>query len=242
MLGEHLRQRRAYAGHDVHDASRNIRGFQHGVEVRRAQGVALGGNGDHGIAHRDGGRDERDKAEQRALVGADQAYDADWLVRRQRHAAHRRGMNRAVVLVGPGAVGEEPLDARLHLARRVIAPAASHAEYALSELFGAGRKVLCKVVENLRAQVSGSAGPAAGRVRRLDGVADVLAVALADLAEVVAARAEDGSAVAAVGSRLLAADEELGRAVERGPPSDVVWRGVSVRAMSVGIVAVGGKL
>ena len=66
---------------------------------------------------------------------------------------------------------------------RVIVRAAGHAGDALGELLGAGREVLGEVVEDLRAHVAGGAGPAAGRVRRLDGVADVLAVALADLAQ-----------------------------------------------------------
>src|SRR6185436_15907994 len=61
-------------------------------------------------------------------------------------------------------------------------------------------------------------GPARlGRVRRLDGVADVLAVAVGDLAHALAVGAEHLQAVALVRPRLLAPDEELRGAVdERG--------------------------
>src|SRR5690606_5080234 len=50
----------------------------------------------------------------------------------------------------------------------------------------------------------------------LDGVADVLAVALADLAEEAAVGGKDGAGVATVGAGLFAADVELGGAVDGG--------------------------
>ena len=55
---------------------------------------------------------------------------------------------------------------------------------AVGELVGARRQVLGQVVEDLRAVVRRSRRPSrlAG-ARRLDGVADVLAVAVADLAD-----------------------------------------------------------
>ena len=89
---------------------------------------------------------------------------------------------------------------------------------ACGELGGAGREVLGDEVEDLRAVVGGGVGPACGGVRGLDRVADVLAVADADLAEELAL-GEDGLGVAAIRACLLAADVELGGAVEgRGLP------------------------
>ena len=84
------------------------------------------------------------------------------------------------------------------------------------------REILGDVVEDLRAIVRRRAGPARSRrPRRLDGVADVLAVALADLADLLAVRTVDRAAVARVGARLLAADEELRRAVDPRPREEI---------------------
>jgi hypothetical protein len=51
-------------------------------------------------------------------------------------------------------------------------------------------------------------------VRRFHRVADILAVALTDLAEQLAVVAGDAKRVAGIRARLLAADVELGGAVE----------------------------
>ena len=48
----------------------------------------------------------------------------------------------------------------------------------------------------------------------LNSVADVLAVANADMAQQFAARRQDGLRIAAVGAGLLAADEQFGGPVE----------------------------
>ncbi len=57
--------------------------------------------------------------------------------------------------------------------------------------------------------------PARGAPRRNDGIADILAVALADFADHLAFRGKHGPRIVPVRPRLLAADEELGSAIER---------------------------
>jgi len=66
--------------------------------------------------------------------------------------------------------------------------------------------------------VASCLAPAAvGGVRGLDGVAQVFAVAFADLSKDLAVRRDDSSCVAGIGPCLLATDEELGRAIDRRP-------------------------
>jgi len=59
------------------------------------------------------------------------------------------------------------------------------------------------------------AGPPRRRARRLNGVADILTIAIADLADQAAARIMYRPAVARIGPGLLAADIVLGCAIER---------------------------
>ena len=60
----------------------HVRRVEDGIEVRRAQRMRRGGNRNDRIAHRNGRHDERDEAEQRRLIGADNAHDAPRLVHR----------------------------------------------------------------------------------------------------------------------------------------------------------------
>ena len=96
----------------------------------------------------------------------------------------------ALVFVGPGGEGEQALDGGVDLGRRLglaLAPVSSRRRSANSSR--AGVEVLGEVVEDLRAVVRGGRAPSPARLaRRLDGVADVLAVALADFADELAVR------------------------------------------------------
>src|SRR5262249_38422063 len=124
-------------------------------------------------------------------------------------------MHRAVVLVGPGGVGEQPLDRRLDLPGRRLGALTGRSVQPPPELVGACAQVLGDIVENLGAIVRRLRGPAGARTRRLDGVADILAVAVANFADQVATRVVDRPAVARIGPGLLAADVVLGRTVQR---------------------------
>src|SRR5207248_7638190 len=63
-------------------------------------------------------RDQRHEPEQRMLLGAGDPHHAYGLVHGQRDAPDRRLMHRAVVLVGPRSVREQPRDRGLHFADR----------------------------------------------------------------------------------------------------------------------------
>src|SRR5690606_14498515 len=76
------------------------------------------------------------------------------------------------------------------------------------------RQVFADVIENLRPLVARHGPPAAGFVRGLYGVADVLAVAFAHFTYQPAAGPVDAAGVAAVGPGLPAADVHFRRAVD----------------------------
>ena len=135
-----------------------------------------------------------------------------------------RRMHRAVVLVGLGGVVEDAADRRLRPPPLAALPTPVMAREARREFGGARRQVLGDVVEHLRAVVGGGRAPAAGLGRGLDGVADVLAVAEAGLADRLAAWRRAPIGVAGIRPRLLAADVELGGAVDRGRAVDLACR------------------
>ena len=92
--------------------------------------------------------------------------------------------------------------------------AAAQCSQACGEFFTALLQVLRQEEQYLRPVVGGVAGPATARMRGLNGVADVLAVAEPGLPERLAVGAEHRIAVAAVGTGLFAAALELGGAVK----------------------------
>jgi len=128
--------------------------------------------------------------------------------------ALRRRVHGAVVLVGPGAVAEQPLDGGIHFPLRGLGFAAGHGAQPLGELVAARGQVLGDVVDDLGPRVRCRFRPALGLARGLDGVADVLAAAGTDQAEVTALGADHRQRMAAVRPRLLAADVHLRRAVD----------------------------
>src|SRR5690606_31823712 len=75
-------------------------------------------------------------------------------------------------------------------------------------------EVFCKEIKHLRPAMGGGRAPAQRAPRLLDGVADVLAIALADLANQLAIGPEHRPVVAAVRPRLLAANIHFRRLVE----------------------------
>ncbi len=128
--------------------------------------------------------------------------------------ALRRVVDGAVIFVGPAGEGEEAFDGggdflgRARLSPVCAVMRAANSSRAVFEVFG-------EEIEDLRAVVGRGRGPAEGGAGGFDGVADVLAVALADFADELAVRAVDGAGVAAVRARLLAADIHLGGLVDR---------------------------
>ena len=89
-----------------------------------------------------------------------------------------------------------------------------HCGQAARDLIAALRKIFRDVVKNLRAVVRGGLRPARSLVRRFDRVANVFAIAQRRFAQKTAIRGAHFHAVAGVGTRLLAADVELHRAVD----------------------------
>src|SRR5262249_31259798 len=92
--------------------------------------------------------------------------------------------------------------------------------------FGGSRlEVLREIIEHLRAVVPAYRSPSACRIGRLNRIAHVFAVAEAGLPDCPTLRIEDRVAVARVRARLLAADVELCRAIERRSVAGRVVRG-----------------
>ena len=203
------------AGHDVDDASGQVARFEHLVEVGHRKRVLLGRNRDDGVAHRDRRGDEADEPEQRGLVRANDADRPYGLGQRERHVAQRCVVDRAIPFVGHRRIREQPLDAGGHLG---LARHARHQGNAVGEFTFACRQILGDEVQHLRAVVRRRVCPPRSRPGRLDRVADVLAVALSDIADARARGVEHRAAVPSVGTDLLAADEQLGRAIDRRDP------------------------
>src|SRR2546430_2352338 len=84
------------------------------------------------------------------------------------------------------------------------------------ELGRANPEVLGDVVQNLAARVTARLRPPGRRARRLHRVADVLAIPFTHLAERATPRTDDLASVRRVGSSLLAPDEHLVGAINRG--------------------------
>src|SRR5690606_36991484 len=75
-------------------------------------------------------------------------------------------------------------------------------------------EVLGEEIEDLRAVVRRGGGPAERGAGGFDGVADVLAVAVADFADQGAIGAVNGAGIAGIRAGLLAADIHLGGPVD----------------------------
>ena len=110
MLGQHAGELGAAAGDDVDGAGRHVGIFDDLVEVGGEQRISCRRHRDHRVAHGQRRRDQRDQAEQRRIVGRDDADHADRLVQRQRHGAGRRLVDAALELVGHAGIVEQPLD------------------------------------------------------------------------------------------------------------------------------------
>src|SRR5262249_61257328 len=98
-------------------------------------------------------------------------------------------------------------DRGVDLLPRRLRAALGHRVDAIGEFVRARRKILRDVVEDLRAVVARGAAPSPGALRGLDGVADVLAVALRALSDRGAAGRKDSPRIRAVGPGLLPPDE-----------------------------------
>ncbi len=156
-----------------------------------------------------------DEAEERIVVGADDGDDADRFMNGEGQAADRRRMDAAFELVGPGAIGEEAVDGRFDFASGIGVRYAALIDNAAGELAGADGEILGEIIEHLGAGMLRGGRPAFRLAGGLDGVAYVLAVAVARLADQVTGGISDFHRIAAVGARLLAADIELGRPIDR---------------------------
>ena len=201
------------AGEDVHDAGRNVRGFQHLVEIGGGKREGFGSDKDRAVAHGDGRGHEGHQPEKWRVIRAEGTDHAHRFLHRQRDAANGHAMRLPVIFVGPGGIGEEAPDGGVHFLG--AGAAAGEGVDAMGEFIAARRQVLGDVIEDLGAQVAGGGGPAFGGPGGLDGVADILAVGDRGLPEERAVAPMDVLGIATIGAGLFAADIELGGAVER---------------------------
>src|SRR2546422_4975378 len=205
VLGEHFREGILCPRDHVDHPARDIGGLERRVELGRRERGRLGGHYNYRVAEGDRRCHQRYETEQRKIVRGGDTEHAHRLVHRERDAADRGVVHRAVPLVGPGRVREQPRDAGIHF----------FLSHASREFGGARREVFGDEVENLRTQMTAGAFPSFGGVRCLDRIAYVLAIALAHLAQDATVRSEDLARVALIRARLLAADEELVGAIYR---------------------------
>src|SRR5437899_11335611 len=102
------------------------------------------------------------------------------------------------------------------------------------ELVRADREALPGVVQNLAATVTARLRPPGGSLRRFDSVADVLAIPVADLSETAAPRSADLTGVGRIGPNLLAPDEHLVGAIDRGKGERGRGKGRALPALRYG--------
>ena len=192
-----FRQRIPVAGDDVDHAGGHVRRLEHAVEVGRRERIRLRRNRRRSCCRsRSPARRARSCRAAGASSGARDADHADRLVHRDRDAANRHAVHRAVVLVGPRGVGEQPRDRRVDfLLRALRRRTRSSRRCAHANSSRARREILGDVVEDLRAVVSRRARPPARRMRRFDGVANVLAIALRATSPTCAPDGDDDAAV-----------------------------------------------
>src|SRR5579871_310083 len=114
-------------------------------------------------------------------------------------------MHAAVIFVGPSGGGEEARDRQVEFYR-----VAAQMLQPIDEFAASLRQILGDVIEDLRAEMGRRAGPAGSLGGGFDGIADVLAVANADMAGQLALYGMDGRGIPTIGASLLAADIHLG--------------------------------
>ena len=102
-------------------------------------------------------------------------------------------MHCAVILIGPGGVGKNALDAQADFGLRLFFP--HHGGQPAGHFFAALGKVLRHVIEHLRAIMRRRSAPAFRFAGCLDGVANVFAVAHRRLSEQTPVRAVHFAAV-----------------------------------------------
>ena len=107
MLGQRLRKLVALAGDDVDNTAGNIRRIKHLIEISRRQRLMRRRHSHHAVAHGNRRYHQRDKAQQRHLVGADEAHDAPGLVHGERHVAGFGGVDAAIIFVCLGGIPED---------------------------------------------------------------------------------------------------------------------------------------
>ena len=154
------------AGQDVDDACRHVRGFEHLIEI--------------GGAQRDRARRPPARrgcpspspgaiTETRPSSGLSSAQNApitptgSFIAKRD--AAHRHGLGRTVILVGPGRPGNSRVDAAQRPRPRPTCRRVSRGD-AGGKFVGAGRQVLADVIEDLRPGMRRSTCPSPSRPAR----------------------------------------------------------------------------
>src|SRR5215472_4726983 len=207
VLGQNFEEFARAAGDDVDDATREVAGLEHLIEIAGDERVGFGRNGNDGVAGRNQREDEREEAKKRKFGRANDPDGAERFVHGHRNIAERGVVDGTVVFVGPGSVGKQALDAFLNFFGGLFL--ADRGRKAPGNFFGALRKIFGDVVENLGAIVGRGSAPGLGLAGSFDGVANIFAIAEGRFAEHLALFAANFEAIAGVRTDLLAADVKL---------------------------------
>ena len=215
VLGQRLRQRILRAGDDVDDAGRHVRRLEHADRnpSPRAARAPTGSRPPCSPSRSPARRARRSRA---ADASSGHAMPITPIGSFIASATPRIGTlcTAPSYLSAHARIREQPRDRRVDLARAVAD--AGHRVDARRELVRARREILGDVVEDLRAVVPGRRAPspraacAASTALRMS-----LRLPSATSPSSSPFGARDATRVAGVGARLLAADEQLGRAIDR---------------------------
>ena len=175
VLRKHFQQFRGASRHNVDHSTGQIAGFEDLVKIAGDERVRFRRHSHHRVSGRDQREHQREKSEQRKFRGANHADCAQRFIHRDRNVAKRRVVHRAIKLVRPSCVGEQPLDALVHFLGRLLF--SNGCREPRGDFFAALRKILGDVIEHLRAVVRRGLAPGFRLARGFHGIANVLAVA-----------------------------------------------------------------
>src|SRR5579875_2590228 len=118
-----------------------------------------------------------------------------------------------LVLVGPCGIAEQARQAHLYLFQRLCQTTSRLLHNTLRKFAFTHSEIFSNVIQDLRTIMCRVRGPTASRVRRLDRVTNILAVALTNLSDHPSTRAIHDTAITRIRPHLLPLNKELGRAI-----------------------------
>src|ERR1017187_4105771 len=213
MFGDGLEKLRAVSRDHVDGAIRQIACVEDLIKISDDKRIRFRGNHDRSIAGGQNWQYQRQQTQERGIVWTNDSDSSDRLIQGDGDGSRWWVMHRAVELVGPRSIGENPLDAGFNFLGCLRF--ANDCCQTAGDFFLTQREILRHVIKNLRAVVGRGLGPTRRFARGFDSVTDILSIPERRFPKQFALLAAYFKAVAGIRSRLLATDVEFHGAVDR---------------------------